>query len=77
LDKTYLKNFGQQPFYKIFKIMKKVLYLFTLLFMAINIFSCNPESMADEVELQACCDGNGEIEPPLPPPPPTEIGNGG
>lgn len=41
--------------------------------MAINISSCNPESIADEAAPQACC-GEGEEIPP-PPPPPTGSGD--
>ncbi|WP_188373868.1 hypothetical protein [Winogradskyella haliclonae] len=53
--------------------MKKVIYLFAILFIALNFSSCNPESLTDEVAQQACCDGSGEIDPPPPPPP----GSGG
>ena len=49
--------------------MKKLAYLFTLLFFGIYFTSCTPESIADEVEAQACCGESGEIPPPPPPPP--------
>lgn len=44
--------------------MKKLLYLFALLFIGANYTSCTPESIADEVQEQACCDENGHIPPP-------------
>lgn len=38
------------------------------------LFSCTPQSIADEnLSPQACCGDDGEITPPPPPPPP----NGG
>ncbi len=58
--------------------MKKVIFLFTILFIAVNFSSCNPESLIDETAPQACCD-EGEDIPPPPPPDPTNplSGSGG
>lgn len=50
--------------------MKRLIYLFALLFITINFSSCNPESLVDEAAPQACCGEGGEIPPPPPPPPP-------
>lgn len=53
--------------------MKKLsLIVFTILLNLI-VFSCNPESIVDEVTPKACCGEEGNIPPP-PPPPPTGIG---
>lgn len=43
--------------------------MFTV-FLNFAFFSCNPESIANEVAPQACCSQGGEI-PPLPPYPST------
>ncbi|WP_422104634.1 hypothetical protein [Winogradskyella sp.] len=55
--------------------MKKLIYLLGVLFIAVNVSSCNPESLIDNNELQGCCDQEGDLQPPPPPPPPP--GNGG
>ena len=49
--------------------MKKLLYLFTLLFIGANYTSCTPESISDQAQEQACCGDDEEILPPPPPPP--------
>ncbi|WP_277619916.1 hypothetical protein [Psychroserpens jangbogonensis] len=30
--------------------------------------SCTPDNIVDEIQEQACCDGEGTIPPPPPPP---------
>ena len=49
--------------------MRKLTYVFALLFIAGNYTSCTPDKIVDEIESQACCGENGEIPPPPPPPP--------
>jgi len=49
--------------------MKKLTYLLALLFITVYYTSCTPESVADEIEAQACCDEGEHIPPPPPPPP--------
>jgi hypothetical protein len=49
--------------------MKKISIILFTVFLNVAFFSCNPESLTEEVIPQACCDGNGEIDPPPPPPP--------
>jgi len=49
--------------------MRKLLYVFVLLFFGANITSCTPGSIVEEVNEQACCDDDGDIPPPPPPPP--------
>tara|TARA_R110002033_G_scaffold167528_1_gene206747 strand:- start:21268 stop:21438 length:171 start_codon:yes stop_codon:yes gene_type:complete len=55
--------------------MKKVIYPIAILLIAMNFSSCNPESIIDQAEPQACCGEEGNIPPPPPPPDPT-LGNG-
>jgi len=58
-----------------FKIMKKITYMFLLLFIGANFTSCTPENIVDEImEPQSCCGETGEIPPPPPPPPGDEVG---
>jgi hypothetical protein len=52
-----------------FEIMKKIIYLFALLFIGANYTSCTPENILDQVNEQACCDDESTIPPPPPPPP--------
>ena len=46
--------------------MKKIYVIMFTVFLNGAFFSCNPESITDEIEVvpQACCDENGEIDPP-------------
>jgi hypothetical protein len=53
--------------------MKKLSIIMFTVFLNVAFFSCNPESIIDEVVPQACCGDGGE----LPPPPPPSTGNGG
>ncbi|MAX71227.1 MAG: hypothetical protein CMC76_09030 [Flavobacteriaceae bacterium] len=50
--------------------MKKISVILFTVFLNMVFFSCNPESITDEVTPQACCGEGGEIPPPPPPPPP-------
>ncbi|WP_461588888.1 hypothetical protein [Winogradskyella sp.] len=54
--------------------MKKTFIILFTVFLNMAFFSCNPESLTDEVVPQACC-GEGEEIPPPPPPPPTGSGD--
>mgnify|MGYP006883380433 CR=1 FL=1 len=49
--------------------MKKLCLLIFTVFLNIGFFSCNPESLSEEVIPQSCCGEGGEIPPPPPPPP--------
>lgn len=53
--------------------MRKLIYLFGLFFITLNFSSCNPESLVDEPQEQACCDEDEHLPPP--PPPPTGSGD--
>ncbi|WP_243471542.1 hypothetical protein [Winogradskyella sp. MH6] len=55
--------------------MKKISVILFTVFLNMAFFSCNPESITDEVIPQACCGEDGEIPPPPPPPPPTGSGD--
>jgi len=44
--------------------MRKLLYLFAFLFLGANFTSCTPETIADEIIEQACCDEGEDIPPP-------------
>lgn len=57
--------------------MKKLYLIFFTVFLNMALFSCNPESIVDEVVPQACCGEGGEIPPPDPIPPTPPTGNGG
>ncbi|MEY8870282.1 hypothetical protein [Meridianimaribacter flavus] len=50
--------------------MKKVYVIICVLGVNMLFYGCNPESISEEVNPQACCGENGEIPPPPPPPPP-------
>ena len=50
--------------------MRKLAYLFALLFVSANYTNCTPENIAEQVKEQACCDEESTIPPPPPPPPP-------
>ncbi|WP_323787915.1 hypothetical protein [Psychroserpens sp.] len=54
--------------------MRKLAYLFALLFIGVNYTSCTPENIVDKVESQACCDEGEHIPPPPPPPDPNTGG---
>lgn len=54
--------------------MKKLIYLFTVLFIGASFNSCTPESITEQVKEQACCGEGEEIPPPPPPPPGTGLG---
>ncbi|SDH29651.1 hypothetical protein [Winogradskyella thalassocola] len=57
--------------------MKKLSLIIFTVFLNMALFSCNPESIVDEVIPQACCGDGGEIPPPDPPPTTPPTGNGG
>lgn len=51
--------------------MKKIILIVFTVFLNVALTSCSQgEIIEDLEEVQACCDGNGEILPPPPPPPP-------
>ncbi|WP_156950193.1 hypothetical protein [Maribacter antarcticus] len=50
--------------------MKKIYIILFTVFLTATLFSCDPETVAEEaIELQACCSDGGDIPPPPPPPP--------
>ena len=51
--------------------MKKITLLLLAIIFNTIVFSCEPESIADKVNPQACCGEGEEI-----PPPPTSVGSG-
>lgn len=55
--------------------MKKITVIVLSALFSVALFSCNPESITDEIAPQACCGEGSEVPPPPPPPPPT--GEGG
>ncbi|MBU2920705.1 hypothetical protein KO504_05090 [Winogradskyella psychrotolerans] len=50
--------------------MKKIYVIVFTVFLSTAFFSCNPESLVDEIAPQACCDEGEDIPPPPPPPDP-------
>lgn len=52
--------------------MKKTSLIILTVILNTSLFSCTPETIADEVQEQACCDEQGHIPPPPPPPAPGE-----
>lgn len=65
--------------------MKKIILISLAIFLNLSLVSCSESDDFDIVnnegevvldEIQACCNGNGEIPPPPPPPPPTPPTNG-
>jgi hypothetical protein len=49
--------------------MKKLSIILFTVVLNMVFFSCNPESLVEDVKEQACCGEGAEIPPPLPPPP--------
>lgn len=50
--------------------MKKISIILFTVFLNMAFFSCNPESITEDVVPQACCNEGEDIPPPPPPPPP-------
>jgi len=55
--------------------MKKIALLLVTVFLNLGLFSCTPETVAEQSNPLACCDEEGNIPPP--PPPPEGDGVGG
>lgn len=49
--------------------MKKISIILFTVFLNMAFFSCNPESIAEDLTPQACCNEGEDIPPPPPPPP--------
>jgi hypothetical protein len=57
--------------------MKKISLIILTVILNVALFSCTPENIIDEVQEQACCDGESTIPPPPPPPPGDDEVTGG